>query len=253
MCARHRAVRRARHSRRRRAAYRGGHDLQLPADQGRRPCHRRANLRRGEGALCHRVLSRRPPGGAGRRAGCRRAGASDDQLAHVRRQQGVRHRHDPQGAEGHRHLGSADLRPLVARARRAGAEAPVHHARPVRGERADDRHAAGAQPRRDQLHDRRGRFDEDRADQHRRRQGVHGKAAAVGNDADDARLVHVVHEERPVLEAETVGRPGEGAQLLSEPRLPRVQRRLDAGVDHAGQGRHLHHGEHHRGPALHGR
>ncbi len=39
----------------------------------------------------------------------------------------------------------------------------------------------------------------------------------------------------------------------TEPRLPRVQRRFDAGVDHAGQGRHLHHAEHHRGSAVHRR
>ena len=36
--------------------------------------------------------------------------------------------------------------------------------------------------------------------------------------------------------------------FYTESRLSRVQRRLDAGVDHAGQGRHLHHDQHHRGP-----
>ncbi len=97
----------------------------------------------------------------------------------VRRQQGIRHRHDQEGAEGHRHRGGAHLRPLRARPRRAGAEAPVHHARQVRGERPDDRHAAGAQPRGDQLHDRRRRVGEDRAHQHRRQQGVHREAAAL--------------------------------------------------------------------------
>ena len=137
------------------------------------------DLGRGQGAVRDRLLSRRAPRGAGRRADRLRAGAADDQLDHLRRQQGIRHRHDQEGAEGHRHRRGADLRPLGARARRAGAEAPVHHARQVRGQRADDGHAAGAQPRRDQLHDRRRRFGEDRADQHRRRQGVHGEAAAV--------------------------------------------------------------------------
>ena len=73
------------------------------------------------------------------------------------------------------------------------------------------------------------------------------------DDADDAGLAHLVHEERPVLEAEAVGRPRGAAQLLPEPRLPRVQRRFDAGVDHAGQGRHLHHAQHHRGAAVHRR
>ena len=137
------------------------------------------DLRRGQGAVRDRLLSRRAPRGAGRRADRHRAGAADDQLDHVRRQQGIRHRHAQEGAEGHRHRRGAHLRPLGARARRAGTEAPVHHARQVRGQRADDGHAAGAQPRRDQLHDRGRRFGEDRAHQHRRRQGVHREAAAV--------------------------------------------------------------------------
>ena len=47
----------------------------------------------------------------------------------IRRQQGIRHRHAQEGAEGHRHRRGADLRPLGARPRRAGNEAPVHHAR----------------------------------------------------------------------------------------------------------------------------
>ena len=64
--------------------------------------------------------------------------------------------------------------------------------------------------------------------------------------AHHAGLVHLVHEERPVLEAEALRRPRDAAQLLPEPRLSRVQHRVDAGVDHAGQGRHLHHDQHHR-------
>ena len=101
--------------------------------------------------------------------------------------------------------------------------------------------AAGAQPRRDQLHDRGRRVRQDRADQHRRQQGVHRARAARADVADHARLADLVHEERPVLEAEAAGRPRDAAQLLPEPRLPRVQHRIDAGVDHAGQGGHLHH------------
>ena len=50
----------------------------------------------------------------------------------VRRQQGIRHRDDQEGAEGHRARRGPHLRPLGARPRRAGAEAPVHHARPLR-------------------------------------------------------------------------------------------------------------------------
>ena len=129
----------------------------LPADQGRRAHRRREGVAGRQGAVRDRLLPRRAPRGAGRRARRHRAGAADDQLDHVRRQQGIRHRHDQEGAEGHRHRRGAHLRPLGARARRTGAEAPVHHARPVRGEGADDGDAAGAQPRRDQLHDRRRR------------------------------------------------------------------------------------------------
>ena len=62
--------------------------------------------------------------------------------------------------------------------------------------------------------------------------------------------IDLVHEERPVLEAEALRRPRDDAQLLPESRLPRVQRRVDAGLDHAGQGRHLHHGQHQRGRAV---
>ena len=45
--------------------------------------------------------------------------------------------------------------------------------------RADDGHAAGAQPRRDQLHDRRRRDRQHRAHQHRRQQGVHREASCA--------------------------------------------------------------------------
>ena len=104
----------------------------------------------------------------------------------------------------------------------------------------------------DQLHHRRRRDGQHRAHQHRRQQGVHRKAAALRDPADDAQLAVVVHEGRPVLEAEADRRPGGAAQLLPEPRLPRVQRRVDAGVDLAGQGGGVHHDQHRRGPALHG-
>ena len=61
-----RAVRRARHPRRGRAAHRAGNDLQLPADQGRRPRHRREDLRRRQGPVRDGILPRRAPRGAGR-------------------------------------------------------------------------------------------------------------------------------------------------------------------------------------------
>ena len=121
------------HPRRGRAAHRGRHHLLVPADQGRRAGRRRKGRAGGEGVVRDRLLPRRPHRGAGRHAGRHRAGAADHQLAHVRRQQGVRHRHDQEGAEGDRHRRGAHLRPLGARSRGAGVEAPVHHARQVRG------------------------------------------------------------------------------------------------------------------------
>ncbi len=62
--------------------------------------------------------------------------------------------------------------------------------------------------------------------------------------AVDAELVLLVHQERPVLEGEAHGRPGERALVLPRPRLPRVQFRLDPGVDLARQEGHVpdHHG-----------
>ncbi len=139
-----------------------------------------------------------------------------------------------------------DLRPLAARPRGAGAEAPVPDARQVRRRRHDDRHAARAQSRqRDVQHQRRRRRD-DQADPHRRQQDVRREAAARRADTDHAGLVHVVLEERPVLEAEAEHRPRVAAQLLPRSRLSRVQRRIDAGLDHAGQEGHLRHDQHHR-------
>ena len=52
-------------------------------------------------------------------------------------------------------------------------------------------------------------------------------------------------------EAEALRRPRVAAQLLPEPRLPRVQHRVHPGVDLARQGRGLPHGQPHRGRALH--
>ncbi len=114
----------------------------------------------------------------GRRAPRRRPGAADDQQGRDLRQQGIRHRHAEEGAEGDRRRRRAHLRPLRARPRRAGNEAPVPVARPVRGEGHGDGHAAGAQPGRHQHRDRGGRRVEDRADQHRRRERLQRERAA---------------------------------------------------------------------------
>ena len=61
-------------------------------------------------------------------------------------------------------------------------------------------------------------------------------------------LAHLVHQERPVFEAEARRRPGDAALLLHQPRLPGLQRRFDPGVDHPRQEGHLHHDQHHRRP-----
>ena len=92
---------------------------------------------------------------------------------------------------------------------------------------------------------------EDRQYQHRRRPRLSGKDADQRDAAVDAGLADLVHEERPVFEAEAAGRPGNAAQLLHQPRLSGVRRRFDAGVDHAEQGGHLHHDQHHRGTEVH--
>ena len=249
-----RAVRRARHPRRGRAAHRGRHGLQLPADQGRRPRRRREASPQAVKALFATGFFRDV-----------RLEAQGDVLIvvvqerptistiDVRRQQGIRHRHAEEGAEGHRHRRGAHLRPLGARPRRAGDEAPVHHARPLRREG----------------HRRRSR----------RRSATASRSTSRSTKATSSKIARInivgakAFTETQLLDQMTLttpgwltwytkndqyskqklaGRPRGAAQLLPEPRLPRVQRRLDAGVDHAGQGRHLHHDQHHRRPALHG-
>jgi outer membrane protein insertion porin family len=73
------------------------------------------------------------------------AGAPDHQLAHVRRQQGVRHRDDQEGAAGDRHRRGAHLRPL--RLDRAEQELKRQYITRGKyaGERAGHGDAAGAQ------------------------------------------------------------------------------------------------------------
>ena len=118
----------------------------------------------------------------------------------VHRQQGIRHRHAEEGAEGHRPRRSAHLRPLRARPRRAGDEAPVHHARPLRrqGHRHRRRRRSATASR-----------STSRSRKARRRRSPASTSSAPRRSprsellqrdaADDARLDHLVHEERPVL------------------------------------------------------
>ena len=65
------------------------------------------------------------------------------------------------------------------------------------------------------------------------------------------RTAHLVQQERPVLQAEAGGRPGEPALQLPEPGLSRVHHRLDPGRHRAGQEGHLHQREPHRGREVH--
>ena len=187
----------------------------------------------------------------GRRAGRHRPGAADDQPDRYRRHQGVREGHAEEGAQGHRCRRVAHFRPVRTRSRRTGTQAAIHQSRVLRREDHDDGNAAGAQPRRDQLQCRRRRRCQDRRHQHRRHAGIHRSDADQGNAVVDARMADLVHEERPVFQAEAAGRPRDAAQLLHQSRIPRVRRRLDAGFDHARQGRHLHHDQHHRRAQVH--
>jgi hypothetical protein len=72
---------------------------------------------------------------------------------------------------------------------------------------------------------------QDPPDQHRRRQGFFGKRPGQPVPADNAGLDHLVHQERPVLEAEAFCRHREAQVLLHEPRLPRVCGRVHPGFD----------------------
>ena len=97
----------------------------------------------------------------------------------------------------------------------------------VRG--ADHRDAARAQPRRRQHLGHRGRGGQDPRHQHRRRRGVPRERAAVAVHAAHAGLAHLVHQARPLRAREPGRRPRAAALLLPEPRLPRLQHRVDAG------------------------
>ena len=76
--------------------------------------------------------------------------------------------------------------------------------------------------------------------------------AGRADGADHQRLAHLVHQERPVLARQAQCRPRDHALLLPEPRLPRVQRRVDAGHDLARQAGDLDHHHRQRGAAVHG-
>ena len=187
--------------------------LLVSADQGRRYARRREGGAGGQGAVRDGLLPRRAARGARTSVLVvivqERPTISKVDLV---RQQGIRHRHAEEGAEGDRRRRRAHLRPLGARPRRAGNQAPVPVARALRGEGHGDGHAAGAQPRRRSTSRsrratrRRSRGSTSSATAHSRESDLLG-----ADDADHARLDDVVHEERPVLEAEALGRPRNAA------------------------------------------
>jgi hypothetical protein len=112
---------------------------------------------------------------------------------------------------------------------------------------ADHGHAARAQPRRHQHFGQRGRRREDPLDQHRRRAGVPRERPARAVRAAHAGLADLVHQARPVLQAEARRRPRDAEIVLPGPGLHRLRRRVDAGGDHARQEGHLHHRQRSRG------
>jgi outer membrane protein assembly factor BamA len=67
------------------------------------------------------------------------------------------------------------------------------------------------------------------------------KKPAQTVQSENPRHDDLVEQERSVLQAKTVGRSGNLALALPESGLSGIQRRIDPGIDHAGQEGHLHH------------
>ena len=205
-------------------------------------------------AVRDRILQGRAPRGAARRAGRHGRGAAGDRVRST--SSASRNSRKTQLKKGLREAGLAEGR-TFDRALLDQAEQELKRQYLARGQYARQRghhgHAARAQPRRRQLLHRRRRGHQDPRDQHRRQPGVQGEGPAAScSSLQHAGLDDLVHQERPVFEAEAVGDLETLRSYLPEPRLPRIQHRVDAGVDHAGQERHLHHHQHHRRREVHG-
>ncbi len=222
-------------------AYRSGHGVQLPAGQGRRSDDRGEDHGGREGAVCHRLLQGRAPGGARRRAHRHRRGTALHRHHHAHRHQGIFRGRPEERPQTDRSRRGARARPCAARQGRAGNAAAVFQPRQVCGGDQVDPDPAGAQSRRRAVRRGRGRKRKDSPDQHRRQQGVQGEGSAQGADLDHARLAYLVHQERPVFEIAPGRRYRGAAFVLSQSRLSRIQRRFHAGVDLPGQTGHLHH------------
>ena len=136
-------------------------------------------------------------------------------------------------------MARAALRQGAGRPRRAGAQAPVPDAQPVRRRGRHHRHAARAQPRQPHFtvtegeppRSARSTSSATRPSAKRTLQGP----VRPGH----RRLAHLVHQGRPLFARQAQRRPRDAALVLPEPRLPRVPHRVDPGLDLARQAGHL--------------
>jgi hypothetical protein len=158
-----------------------------------------------------------------------------------------------QVAEGCRHRRGPALRPRADRPCRAGDQAPVPVAQPVRRRGGDHHHAHRAQSRQHHLHHDRGRCCPHPRDPHRRCQGVLRESTLL--DLFDLTtggwLTWYTKSDR-YSRSQAQCRPGDAARLLRQPRLPRVRRRVDSGHDLARQAGDLDLDLDQGRPALHG-
>ena len=251
-----RAVRRQGHPRRGPAAHRGRHGLQLPADQGRRDA---STTRRRAQAL--RALY-----ATGFFQDVRLEVEDDVLVVFVQERPAIAQidfagmkefEHGHGASKALSEIGIAEgahLRPLGARARRAGAQAPVPVARHVRAPRCRPRSrrwsatASASTSRSPKASRRRSAASTSSAPRRSREKRAARASSCCARPAGSPGTPRTTSTRARSSSAdlETL------RSLLPEPRLPRVQHRVDPGVDHARQAGHLHHGQHHRGREVHG-
>ena len=247
-----RALRRPGHPRRRPAAHRGRHGLQLPAGQGRRDDDRR-KARRRRCARCSPPASSRTCASRSRatcwwcssrsaRRSRRSTSSGMKEFAPTRCARCCATSASPKVASSTGRCSTRPSRRSSASTCLAGCTAS--RCRP-RSRRSSATASASTSPSTRARWRRSGH-------QHRRRAGVQREASCSSSCCPHARLAHLVHQERPVLAREAVRRPRDAALVLPQPRLPRLHPRVDAGVDHARPARHLHHDQRDRGREVHG-